>query len=54
MKAVVYILLTTIAMFLFWPTTDGRQIRNLPLLIVLLVIIADLEAFSEYLTEINS
>ena len=40
MKYVVYTILAIIAFFLFMPTTDGKEIRNLPLLIALLVIIA--------------
>ena len=40
MKYVVYTILAIIAFLLFMPTTDGKEIRNLPLLIALLVIIA--------------
>ena len=40
MKYVVYTVLAIIAFFLFMPTTDGKEIRNLPLLIAILVIIA--------------
>jgi len=40
MKYVLYIISAGIAIFLFFPTTDGKQIRNLPLLIALLAMIA--------------
>ena len=42
MKYVVYTIIGIIAIFLFMPTTDGRQIRNLPLLIVIIAIIVGL------------
>ena len=40
MKYVFYSILAIIALFLFLPTTGSNEIRNLPLLIALLVIIA--------------
>ena len=42
MKYVVYTIFGIIAIFLFMPTTDGRQIRNLPLFIVIIAIIVGL------------
>ena len=42
MKYVFYTILAIIALFLFLPTTGSNEIRNLPLLIALLVIIAGL------------
>ena len=42
MQYVVYSILAIIALLLFLPTTDGKEIRNLPLLIALFVIIAGL------------
>ena len=42
MKYVLYVIAAFVAFLLFMPTTDSKQIRNLPLLIALLVIIAGL------------
>ena len=42
MQYVGYSILAIIALLLFLPTTDGKEIRNLPLLIALFVIIAGL------------
>ena len=40
MKYVLYVIFAIVAFLLFFPTTGSNQIRNLPLLIALLVIIA--------------
>ena len=40
MKYVLYVIAVIVALFLFLPTTGSNEIRNLPLLIALLVIIA--------------
>ena len=42
MKYVLYVIATIVALFLFLPTTGSNEIRNLPLLIALLVIIVGL------------
>ena len=42
MKYVLYVIAAIVALFLFLPTTGSNEIRNLPLLIALLVIIAGL------------
>ena len=39
MKYVLYVIAAIVALLLFWPTTDGNHIRNLPLLIVIIAII---------------
>lgn len=40
MKYVLYVIAAIVALLLFLPTTDGNHIRNLPLLIMILVVIA--------------
>ena len=40
MKYVLYVIAAFVAFLLFFPTTDEKHIRNLPLLIVILVVIA--------------
>ena len=42
MKYVLYVIAAIVALLLFLPTTDGNHIRNLPLLIMILVVIAGL------------
>ena len=46
MKYVLYVIAAIVAFFLFFPTTDSNQIRNLPILIAILVIAAGFVIFA--------